>query len=249
MAKKRDITTSQDISKLEEQNKNTFYTFGFRYFETDSKLSSEKVFNSNYSSIIHFLKTNSDLISAMKLISSETYKTTIIDNKLKDVMHFKILEREESKNRITEILVEVYGKSPKAVEELNEGRQFVEFGMTDGCRYIGIIIDYHIIEILYLDPNHLTFVNYKFNIPNKMSYTVPSMYNLKSDKYLNSNTSSFKFDVDINTELAQKYELEKEKEALEIVLLIISELYDETLPKEQAIEMLLDYEKERRNEK
>ena len=108
MAKKREIKTSQDISKLEEQNKNTFYTFGFRYFETDSKLSSEKVFNSNYSSIIHFLKTNSDLISAMKLISSETYKTTIIDNKLKDVMHFKILEREESKNRITEILVEVY---------------------------------------------------------------------------------------------------------------------------------------------
>ena len=249
MAKKREIKTSQDISKLEEQNKNTFYTFGFRYFETDSKLSSEKVFNSNYSSIIHFLKTNSDLISAMKLISSETYKTTIIDNKLKDVMHFKILEREESKNRITEILVEVYGKSPKAVEELKEGSQFVEFGMTDGCRYIGVIIDYHIIEILYLDPNHLTFVNYKFNIPNKMSYTVPSMYNLKSDKYLNSNTSSFKFDVDINTELAQKYELEKEKEALEIVLLIISELYDETLPKEQAIEMLLDYEKERRNEK
>ncbi|MGN0974150.1 MAG: hypothetical protein ACI4OT_05345 [Bacilli bacterium] len=249
MAKKREIKTSQDISKLEEQNKNTFYTFGFRYFETDSKLSSEKVFNSNYSSIIHFLKTNSDLISAMKLISSETYKTTIIDNKLKDVMHFKILEREESKNRITEILVEVYGKSPKAVEELKEGSQFVEFGMTDGCRYIGVIIDYHIIEILYLDPNHLTFVNNKFNIPNKMSYTVPSMYNLKSDKYLNSNTSSFKFDVDINTELAQKYELEKEKEALEIVLLIISELYDETIPKEQAIEMLLDYEKERRNEK
>lgn len=249
MAKKREIKTSQDISKLEEQNKNTFYTFGFRYFETDSKLSSEKVFNSNYSSIIHFLKTNSDLISAMKHISSETYKTTIIDNKLKDVMHFKILEREDSKNRITEILVEVYGKSPKAVEELKEGSQFVEFGMTDGCRYIGVIIDYHIIEILYLDPNHLTFVNYKFNIPNKMSYTVPSMYNLKSDKYLNSDTSSFKFDVDINKELAQKYELEKEKEALEIVLLIISELYDETLPKEQAIEMLLDYEKERRNEK
>lgn len=249
MAKKRDVKISQDISKLEEQNKNTFYTFGFRYFETDSKLSSEKVFNSNYSSIIHFLKTNSDLISAMKLISSETYKTTIIDNKLKDVMHFKILEREESKNRITEILVEVYGKTSKAVEELKEGSQFVEFGMTDGCRYIGVIIDYHIIELLYLDPNHLTFINYKFNIPSKMSYTVPSMYNLKSDKYLNSNTSSFKFDVDINTELAQKYELEKEKEALGIVLLIISELYEETLPKEQAIEMLLDYEKERRNEK
>src|SRR5699024_7818888 len=123
MAKKRDVKISQDISKLEEQNKNTFYTFGFRYFETDSKLSSEKVFNSNYSSIIHFLKTNSDLISAMKLISSETYKTTIIDNKLKDVMHFKILEREESKNRITEILVEVYGKTSKAVEELKEGSQ------------------------------------------------------------------------------------------------------------------------------
>mgnify|MGYP003298747521 CR=1 FL=1 len=105
-------------------------------------------------------------------------------------IHFKILEREESKNRITEILVEVYGKSPKAVEELKEGSQFVEFGMTDGCRYIGVIIDYHIIEILYLDPNHLTFVNYKFNIPSKMSYTVPSMYNLKSDKYLNSNTSN-----------------------------------------------------------
>ena len=249
MAKRREIKTSHDISILEEQNKNNYYTFGFRYFETDSKLSREKIFNSNYSSVIHFLKTNSDLISAMKLISSETYKTTIIDNKLKDVMHFKILEREDSKNRITEILVDVYGKSSSSVEELKEGSQFVEFGMTDGCRYIGVIIDYHIIEILYLDPNHLTFVNYKFNIPNKMSYTIPSMYNLKSDKYLNSNTSSFKFDVDINEELSQKYEVEKEKEALGIVLLILSELYDEKISKDQAVDMLLDYEKERRNEK
>lgn len=249
MAKKKEIKTSHDISILEEQNKNTFYTFGFRYFETDSKSSPEKVFNSNYSSLIHFLKTNSDLISAMKIISSETYKSTIIDNKLKDVMHFKILDRENSKDRITEILVEVYGKSPTAVEELKEGSQFVEFGMSDGCRYIGVIIDYHIIEILYLDPNHLTFVNYKFNIQNKMSYTVPSIYNLKSDKHLNSKTSSFDLDVDINAELSKKYEIEKEKEAIEIVLLIISELYDQKIQNDEAIEMLLDYEKERRNEK
>ena len=203
MVKNKEIKTSQDILKLEEENKNTFYTFGFKYFEKNSTTSLEKTFNNNYSSLIHFLKTNSDFITAMKNLSNESYKTTIIDSKLNKTMHFKILEREESRERITEILVDVYGNSKKAVEELKEGSQFVEFGLTGGCRYIGVIIDYHIIEMLYLDPNHLTFVDYKFDVSSKMSYTVPPIYNLKSERYLNIETSGFKFNEDINEELSQ----------------------------------------------
>lgn len=255
MASNKQVKISQDVLALENLNKNTSFTFSFKYFETKSKLSKDKLFNSNYSSIPHFLKTNSDLIQAMKIVSMETYKSTIIDRKLENVMHFKVLEREASRERITEILVDVYGKSKSAVEELKEGSQFVEFGMTDGCRYIGVIIDYHIIEILYLDPNHLTFANSSFNIPNKMSYTVPSIYDLKSDKIINSDTSSFKFDVDIssdllqNQQIIQSYELEKKYENIDIVLETISNMYDGIMEKDDAIELLLDYEKEKRNEK
>lgn len=251
-ANNKSVKTSQNIIDLEQQNKNTNFTFSFRYFEPDSRYSADKEFNSNYSSIPHFLKTNSDLIQAMKTVSSETYKTTIIDKKLENVMHFKILERESSRERITEILVDVYGKSQNAIEELKEGSNFLEFGMTDGCRYIGILIDYHIIELLYLDPNHLTFADYKFDIPSKMSYTTPSIYDLKSEKYINSKTSSFDFEVDVNNEINSQYqvlktyELEKKYEKLDMLKMIASELYDGILSKEDAIIMMLEYEEERR---
>ena len=247
MVKNKEIKTSQDILKLEEKNKNTLYTFGFKYFEKDSKVSLEKKFNNNYSSITHFLKTNSDFINAVKEISNETYKSTIIENKLNKRMHFKILEREESRNRITEILVEVYEKNVKVVEELKEGSQFVEFGMTKGCRYIGVIIDYHIIELLYFDPNHLTFADYEFNVSSKMSYTVPSIYDLKSEKHFDSDATGNK--LDLNKYLSQKYDVEKENENSEMLLLIASDLYDKKITEKQAIQMLLECEEERRNEK
>lgn len=249
MTKQKTIKTSSDVLKLEEEKKNQNYTFGFKHFETESKDSNEITFNNKFSSIIHFLKTNSDLFNSMKTISSENYKTTIIDKKLEAVMHFKLLEKDDSIERIHMILTEVFSKSENVVNQLMEGSQFVEFGMTDGCRYIGVLIDYHIIEILYLDPNHLTFPDYKFDVANKMSYTVPAIYNLKSDKYLNANTSSFSFNVDVNEILSKKYSEEKENESIQMILYIISELYDLNISDQEAISLLKEAEKERRNEK
>lgn len=245
----KSIKASQDIQELEQKSKNRPYTFGFKHFETSMKTSDEKTFNNKFSSILHFIKTNSDLINAMKLISRETYKTTIIEKKLEKVMHFKIIDRPESIERVTGILTDVYKNSKNVIDELLEGSQFVEFGMTDGCRYIGVIVDYCIIELLYLDPNHLTFADNRFDIPSKMSYTYPSLYDISSDKIINSSTSSFKFDVDINKEIYKSYSIEKEDESIKIILYAIKELYDGTISDEDAIETLKKIEEERRNEK
>lgn len=249
MPKDKKIKISQDILELEEKNKNKSYSFGFKYFEIDMKTSNEKTFNNKFSSIPHFLKTNSDLINAMKLISRESYKTTIIDKKLEKIMHFKIIDRPESIQRIVEILTDVYENSKTVIDELLEGSQFVEFGITDGCRYIGVIVDYCIIELLYLDPNHLTFVDSRFDIPNKMSYTYPSLYNVKSDKNINYNTSSFKFDINLNSEIYKSYTIEKDDESIQLILYILSELYDLKISDDEALSTLKEIEKERRNEK
>lgn len=247
MVKAKTIKESQDLLKLIEEKKDTKYTFGFRYFETTSKVSKKIVFNNYYSSHSHFLKSNSDLLESMRIISDETYKSTIIDKKLKRVMHFKQLDNDSARERITNILIDVYDKKEALIKELKEGSEFVEFGMTDGCRYIGVIIDYHVIELLYIDPNHLTFGDSRFNIPKKMSYTVQPFYNMVSEK--SSSFLDYNFSTDTNADVLNQLLNEKQKEVVDMMLLIASDLYDNKLSNDEAAKLLKEFEGDRRNEK
>ena len=175
MAKKNyKAQIAQEISsKIQEQQTKNF-TFSFNYFEFDSLKSGEiKEFNNNFRDQGHFLKVNRCLYEAMKYLSNESYKSAIIDRKLENTMHCKVLDREESIDRIQSILIEGYDKSENLINQWEESK-YIEFGITDEERFIAILIDYNIISILYMDPNHLTFPNYKFDIPLKMSYTTPS---------------------------------------------------------------------------
>ena len=170
-----------------EKKKNTQYTFSFNDFELDS-LETGKIrgFNNNYEGIKHFLRVNGCLFEALKILSKETFKTTIIERKLERIMHFKLLEREESIKKINNILINGYNKSENTIKQWEDSK-YVEFGYTDEERFIGIIIDYNIISILYVDPNHLTFPDTRFDLDRKLNFTTPGLFSKKSTSTIDFN--------------------------------------------------------------
>lgn len=191
----------QELDAEIEKKKNTKFTFSFNDFELNS-LESGKIrdFNNNYEGIKHFLRVNGCLFDALKLLSNETYKTTIIEHKLERIMHFKLLDRPESVQKINNILINGYDKSENTIKQWEDSK-YVEFGYTDEERFIGIIIDYNIISILYVDPNHLTFPNKNFDIDRKLNYTTPGLFSKKS-------TST----IDLNKDMENSAEIIKDKD-------------------------------------
>lgn len=198
---------AQEInSKIQEQQKKNF-TFSFNYFEFDSLQSGViKEFNNNFINQEHFLKVNRCLFEAMKYLSNESYKSAIIDRKLKKTMHCKLLDKEDSVDRIQSILIDGYNKSENIIKQWDDSK-YIEFGITDEERFIGILLDYNIISILYMDPNHLTFPNHRFDIPLKMSYTTPSFLTRKSTTaiglQIGINNASYDEDYETTIELSK----------------------------------------------
>lgn len=175
MAKKRIVPEiAQEVnSKIQEQQKKNF-TFSFNYFQFDSlKSGSIKEFNNHFKNQEHFLKVNQYMFEAMGILSKENYKSAFIERKLERTMHCKLLEKEESVDRIQNILIDGYNMSENVIKQWSDSK-YIEFGITNEERFIGILLDYNIISILYIDPYHLTFPNHNFDIPLKMSYTTPS---------------------------------------------------------------------------
>lgn len=232
MAKIKVSIEEEELLKSKEKN----YTFSFQRFKKISNISDKIVFNNNFRSVVHFIKTNSDLFAAMELLSRENYNSTIVQKKLEKVMHFKELTEDDSIKRIREILTNVFSENEELVKQLENGR-YIEFGMTDECRFVAILIDYSIINMLYLDPNHLTFPNYNFDVPIKMSYTTPCIYNSKSDKILNYKTSSLPYDFNENDFLKINSLSEKEREKLEFIEDMFSELVSGKLECNDFIEL------------
>ena len=81
------IKTSLDEREI-ERFKNTNFTFSFQRFKNYSTCSNEITFNNNYMTTNHFLKTNSDFIEAMKILSNETYNSTIVTKKFFWLIYF-----------------------------------------------------------------------------------------------------------------------------------------------------------------
>lgn len=178
---------------LEEiQNKQTLnFKFSFTDFELGSiEKGIIKDFSNYYFNQNHFLKVNESLFASIKILSNENYKSAIINHSVEKTMHFKILDKPESIERIERIL-RGYNKSESTIEQWKESK-YIEFGVQEE-RFIGIIIDYNIISILYVDPNHLTFPNNRFDINMKLSYTVPSFYTKNSTStFINNQNGSTK---------------------------------------------------------
>ena len=188
---------SQDFYKELEEKQTTNYTFSFTDFELGSiERGIIKDFSDYYSDQYHFLKVNESLFSAIRILSKENYKSTIINHSLEKTMHFKILDRPESIERVEKILTEGYHKSKTAIEQWKDNK-YVEFGVQEE-RFIGIILDYNIISILYVDPNHLTFPNNKFDLNLKMSYTVPSLYPKDSTSTFINKNNGYNKNIDID---------------------------------------------------
>lgn len=192
---------SSDFTKEIEIKQTTNFKFSFTDFELGSiEKGIIKDFSNYYFDQNHFLKVNESLFLAIKIISNENYKSAIIDHSLERTMHFKILNRPESIERVEKILL-AYNKSESAIEQWKDS-QYLEFGVKEE-RFIGIIIDYNIISILYVDPNHLTFPNTRFDINAKLSYTVPSFYTKDSTTTFINQQNNYKKEDNEKLELCK----------------------------------------------
>lgn len=246
MPSKNIIKTSIDPQEIEKQNKAKNYLFKFDDFELQSDINKGIIFNNQYMSLVHFLIIITDLIESLKILSERCFNDTLINGELEKTMHFKKLENEDAINRITNIMKTIYHKN--IVDQYSEGSIFIEFGRIDDCRYIGVLLDYHIINLLYIDPHHLTFKNNRFNIKQKMSYSFPS---LLSTTTINNSTKTLGIDItnqyikEINT----TYIEQKEKDELDFYKNIQKELYDGKYTDEEVVEFLKSMEGENRNEK
>ena len=180
---------STDFAKEIEKRQTTNFKFSFTDFELGSiEKGIIKDFSNYYSDQNHFLKVNESLFAAIKILSNENYKSAIIEHNLERTMHFKILNRPESIERVEQILTG-YNKSKTVLEQWRDS-QYVEFGVKEE-RFIGILIDFNIISILYVDPNHLTFPDDRFDNNMKLSFTVPSFYKKDSTSTFINQYSSF----------------------------------------------------------
>ena len=192
---------SSDFTKEIEIKQTTNFKFSFTDFELGSiEKGIIKDFSNYYFDQNHFLKVNESLFSAIKIISNENYKSAIINHSLERTMHFKILNRPESIDRVEKILL-AYNKSESAIEQWKDSR-YLEFGVKEE-RFIGIIIDYNIISILYVDPNHLTFPNTRFDISAKLNYTVPSFYTKDSTTTFINQQNNYKKEDNEKLELCK----------------------------------------------
>lgn len=246
MSNKRKIKPSIDPQKTEKENKTKNYLFRFDNFEIQSGIDKKITFNNQYMSLLHFLKVNADLVESLKILSQHCYNNTLINGELKKSMHFKILDRDDTIQRIIKIMNTIYNKN--IVDQYSEGSLFIEFGRIDDCRYIGVLIDYHIINLLYIDAHHLTCKDEKFDINRKMSYTYPSLLTVNS---INSQTRTVGMDINnvfIN-EINEKYMEQKDKEDLSLFREIRKGLYDGDYTDKEVIELLKDEERKIRDEK
>lgn len=246
MSSKKKIKPSIDPKEIELQNKAKNYLFKFDDFETQSGTDKGITFNNKFMSLLHFLKVNADFIESLSILSQRCFNNTLINGELEKSMHFKILDRSETIQRITDIMNTIYHKN--IVDQYSEGSMFVEFGRIDDCRYIGVLLDYHIINLLYVDTHHLTCINDRFDIKRKMSYIFSSLYSSSS---VNSSTKTLGIDVDslYLNEMNEKYMEQKDGAELWSYREMQKDLYDGKMSSEEVIEYLKDLEGEKRNEK
>lgn len=238
---KRAIKPSDNPIEIAKKNKETNYTFGFQYFHLESTKDTTVEFNNNYSSEVHFIKIISDLMDSLKTLSTKNYNNTIVTKELEHVMHFKEFSNDNANTRIKELLIKVFNNNAQVVKELNEGSTFIEFGKIDDSRYVGALIDYHIIELLYIDPHHLTFPDTRFNISQKMSYSFPSPL----EQHRSSSTKLFGNSSQLYDEINTTYMNQQNKNKLELYEMITNELKTGKMSNETAINFLKEMGEEK----
>lgn len=173
-------TSAEEIEKL---NKTEKMSISLSNFQPNSIILDD--FSNHYKSNLEFIYYNSELFKLFKDLSNKNFNETFIDNDNRRVMRTKILDKENTVKRICKILEEGYKVN---IEQLNDSK-FIECGTSIGSRFIGIIRDYHIIEVLFLDPNHLVCRDDRFSIKQKLGYRVPSLL----DKHFDTNTLNQEF--------------------------------------------------------
>jgi len=150
----------RDIKEVEQLFKNEKFSISFSYFQPNSI---------KFGNFTNYYNTNLECV--FKILSMECYNTTFIDSSFKKKVHIKELKRENTIQYICQILEKGYGLN---IEQLRESN-FIECGISIGARFIGILRDYNVIEVLFFDPNHLICENTNFSTKTKLTYDKPCL--------------------------------------------------------------------------
>lgn len=188
--KKIKVTKVKSLSpKVISLNEIDTFCFKFTYFCNFSVNFTKYNFNTFFLNCDDAIKSSMNLM--ISLINMSKLTLNDFNNiRYKNKYHFNFFDRDDSIDRIECILENCYGFSPNLIAEFD--RNYLEFTFFNGQHVIGILVGKSIIEILFLDVNHLVCDGSSRNIKSKMKYNYPSVF---SDwgKYKNDNINKLDF--------------------------------------------------------
>lgn len=160
-------------SRLNRSNNNIVFSFSF--FNGKSIKIDSKEYNSHYETKNDAIKAVSDFFSTLKIISKMPI-TMLCSPEYKEQFHYNEFDVEEDINRIEMVLNEGYGFPKDKIQEFE--RLYLEFSFSNGKRAIGTRIGDNLIEILFIDTNHMVCLESCRNKKQKMMFEYPSLFEI-----------------------------------------------------------------------
>lgn len=171
-----------EVKKNVPKRTNNNIVFAFSFFNGKSIKLDSKEFNSHYATESDSKKAISDFFNTLKVISQMNY-TNLCSPDNKEQLHYNEFTEGEEIDRIEIVLKEGYGFPQDKINEFE--RLYLELSFSNGKRVIGTKIGDNVIEILFIDTNHMICIDSCRNKKQKMMFEYPSLfstYNL-NDNY------------------------------------------------------------------
>ena len=175
------VNKPKDIKSLVkpgEQLENKKIYFSFEHFKPESIEITKIHYNSFFNNQNSAKKSANEFIKCLKTISNLDV-IQFNTPEMKKQLHYNEFDDNEIIDRIEIILRDGY-QFPQAKIDSFE-RTYLEISFNDGRRIIATRIHNNIIDILFLDNNHLICENSSRNIAKKLKFKIPSVYQSSID--------------------------------------------------------------------
>ncbi len=226
------LIKASDSKEIEDIFKNKNISISFSLFKKQSVKIPELSFNNNFISNCHFMIYMARMFKILGIITSESYNSGIINKQLLRKMHYKILTNSDTIERIEQILIKGYNVPKHVVEEQWGDNIYIECGLNKEARFIACLVDYNVLEILFVDPHHMVCCDPKFDQKIKMSYNYPSLFDMPD--------SELRALEPIKEDIMNYHDYEQAQEDLEILREAIKDYKDGSLDEKDFLE-LYDY--------
>lgn len=171
--KAREEKGKTEVKQLGEKRANNNIVFAFSFFNGRSIKLDSREFNSHYESENDVKKATSDLFNTLKIISKMNY-TMLCSPENKEQFHYNEFTEGKEIDRIEMVLNDGYGFPQNKIKEFE--RLYLEFAFSNGKRVIGTRMGDNVIEVLFIDTNHMICLDSCRNKKQKMMFEYPSLF-------------------------------------------------------------------------